>query len=66
MSQKIRIYCDACNESETYIGEKLIVFVWQHGRIGIITHDVDDKDIIEASKKLIQGIPNLTDPPSSN
>jgi hypothetical protein len=66
MSQKVTIHCDNCDETETYEAEKLIVFVWQKERIGIITHDVNDKDIIEASSKLIQGIPNLTDPPSSN
>jgi hypothetical protein len=65
MSQKVTIHCDNCGDDESYEGEKLIVLIWQKDVIGILSHDVDDKDIIEASKKLIKDLPRLTADPNS-
>lgn len=56
MTQKITIRCSTCPETEEYETVKCICILWTKDNFGIISHDIDDKDIIFAVRELTHKI----------
>lgn len=61
MVQKITIECSTCAETEEVESRRCILIFWEKDGMGISTHDVDDKDIVDAMRRLSLQIPAHTD-----
>jgi len=61
MGQTIKVICEGCGTDQEFQTEKCIMVLWTKGKVGVVSHDAGQGELLEAMKRLASSIPRHSD-----